>query len=143
LPRSTPRQVIAAVIRRRTILHFKVIVTVRLDEPMPVSDECEVKDEGLSEVTGYVIAIGVNAPDQDSAVSATREVALNPEDEDGQPQPYNGTIESIEVEQIEKADWDPDILRAAVNIDNPGVYYSSGLILFNHADDKKWWQFWK
>jgi hypothetical protein len=119
-------------------------MTVRLDEPLAIhgSDEpgCAVE----SQATGYVIVMGVNAPDLAAAATAAQKVALCPKREDGNLHTYEGRVEDAEIGEIEKSDLDDDILQGATKIDEPGVYYSTGLMFFDHHDgQRKWWEFWK
>jgi hypothetical protein len=115
-------------------MHFSIQMCVRLAKPLPVTNDMDVKEEGLSEITGYVIVIGINASDLATAVQDAQRMALNPKRADGTFDHYDGFVEEAEVKHIEKDAWDPFILKHAVNIDQPGVYYSTGLIYFNHAD---------
>ena len=123
-------------------MHYQVIMVVKLDKPIEI-EPADSKDD-RSVATGYVITIGANAPDIVTAVQQSHEVALRPKQADGSFVEYAGEVENVEASQIQKEQWDPFILENATNIDQPGVYYSTGLCFFNHADtDKKWWQFWK
>lgn len=114
-------------------MHFKVEMTVRLRSPLEVFDDIEYDagDDDLK-ATGYMILMGVNADDVASAAKHAQEVALWPKDEEGRRVAYDGYVEEAEFEAVQKEYWDEEILAGAKNIDNPGVYVSTGLTFFNH-----------
>jgi len=123
-------------------MHYQVMMVVKLDASMEFDPPDSQGNRSVA--TGYVITIGVNAPDIVTAVQQAHAVALRPKNADGTFQSYDGVVEDVEAKENQKEDWDPYIQEHATSIDQPGVYYSTGLIWFNHADtDKKWWQFWK
>ena len=130
-------------------MHFRATMTVRLRTPLPVEDADGADSAG--EAMGYVIIIGVNAEDIAEATAMAQAVALRPRDEEGNWRAYDGYVEEAEVQAIDKQDWGEEILAGARNIDRPGVYYSTALILFGHDaheadgphDARKWWQFWR
>jgi hypothetical protein len=109
-------------------LHFKALMTVLLNQPIPVQGAGP--DDERFEVVGYVIKLGVNAPDLASAVKYAHEVALRPKQADGTFRSFDGVVVKAEVERIEKTDWEPIIQENAKRIDQEGVYYSTGLAYF-------------
>ena len=113
-------------------MHFRAQLTVMLNEPLP----CEGTDEP-SEAIGYLIVIGVNAPDIVAAVKYAHEAALRPKQPDGSFRSFGGVVVEAQVQRIEKTDWEPEIQRNAKRIDQEGVYYSTGLIFFGADDDAK------
>jgi hypothetical protein len=105
-------------------MHFKAQMTIMLDEPLPM--------EGSDEppCIGYMIVIGVNAPNLAAAVNYAHDVALRPKEKDGSFRLFKGVVVEVAVQRIEKTDWEPVIQKNAKKIDQEGVYYSSGLIFF-------------
>ena len=115
-------------------MHFKAQMAVLLDEPLPI----EGSDEPAP--IGYVIVIGVNAPNLAAAVNYAYDVALRPKQSDGSFRSFEGVVVEAEVKRIEKTDWEPFIQKNAKKIDQEGVYYSTGLIFFgpdSEDDDGK------
>jgi hypothetical protein len=110
-------------------MHFRAQMTVLLNQPLPCGNS---PDDG--EAIGYVIVIGVNAPDLATAVRYAHDVALRPKQPDGSFQSFDGVVVEAEVQRIEKDDWEPIIRKNAKRIDQEGVYYSTGLMFFG-ADD--------
>jgi hypothetical protein len=110
---------------RRDIVHFRAELTVLLNEPIL----CEDSPDG-GEVIGYMIVIGVNAPDLAIGVRYAHDLALRPMKPDGTFQTFDGVVVEAEVKRIEKEDWEPFIRENAKRIDQQGVYYSTGLIFF-------------
>lgn len=106
-------------------MHFQAQMTVVLHEPIKVIDEADAED-----IAGYIIMIGVNAPDIVTAAKYAHEVALRPKQADGSFREYDGIVDHVEIRRIEKEDWDDAILEGAKKIDQEGVYYSTGLIFF-------------
>jgi len=127
-----------------TAMHFRVQMIVHLNQPLTIHGSDSPGCEGDSTVTGYLIVLGVNAPDMASAIGYAQETALNPKRGNGDVQTYDGYVEEAEALEIEESTLDADILENATRIDEPGVYYSTGLIFFDHKDEgRKWWEFWK
>lgn len=127
-------------------MHYRVQMSVRLANAIPVVGDVDAGGDKPSDVTGYVIVMGVNACDLATAVQEAQKVALNPKRPDGTFDHYGGVVAEADVTEIKRNSWEPSILKHAVNIDHPGVYYATGLLFFSHADEegrKKWWQFWK
>ena len=128
-------------------MHFRAQMIVRLRTPLDVY-EPDGSSSG-EKVTGYIINIWVNANDIVDATTLAQEVALCPKDANGTTTAYDGYVEEAEIAAIEKNDLDEEILVGASNLDQRGVYCSSGLIWFNHDADEqtkctsRWWQFWK
>jgi hypothetical protein len=91
-------------------------MTVLLNQPLP----CEGPDEP-SEAMGYVIVIGVNAPDLLTAVKFAHDVALRPKMKDGGFQTFDGVVVEAQVERVEKTDWEPFIEKSARRMDQEGV----------------------
>jgi hypothetical protein len=110
-------------------VHFRAEMTVQLNEPLPVEGAAE---DGPA--IGYVIVIGVNAPDLAAAAKYAHDVALRPKGTDGSFHAYNGAVIEARIERIEKDDWEPLIRENATRIDQEGVYYSTGLIFFSAED---------
>jgi hypothetical protein len=112
-------------------MHFRVQTVVRLSSPLTIAADTNANDDTSSVATGYVIVLGVNAPDRSTALSLARESALSP-----RSAPYVHdhvkAIEEMEAESLDKSDWEEEVLELVTNIDKQGVYYSSGLIFFNH-----------
>ncbi|SRR5579883_1589642 len=106
-------------------MHFKAQMTVLLDEPL----RCEGSEEP-SQAIGYIIVIGVNAPDLAAAVNYAHAVALRPKQADGTFRSFNGVVVEAQVQRIEKTGWEPVIQKHAKRIDQEGVYYSTGLVFF-------------
>lgn len=106
-------------------MHFRVQMTVLLDEPLKSLSPDEVED-----AIGYVIVIGVNAPDLATAARFAHDVALRPRKADGSYRSFAGVVDDAQVKRIEKTDWEPIIQQNAKRIDQEGVYYSTGLIFF-------------
>jgi len=106
-------------------MHFKAEMTVLLNQPL----RCEGPDEP-NEAVGYIIVIGVNAPDLAVAVKFAHDVALRPKQADGSSRSFDGIVVEAQVQRIEKTDWEPIIQKNAKRIDQEGVYYSTGLIFF-------------
>jgi hypothetical protein len=106
-------------------MHFKAQMTVLLHEPLRYEGS-----EEPSEVIGYVIVIGANAPDLVAAVKYAHEVALRPKQADGTFRSFDGVVVEAQVQRIEKTDWEPVIQKNAKRIDQEGVYYSTGLVFF-------------
>jgi len=106
-------------------LHFKVQMTVLLHHPLRFEGPEEAAD-----AVGYVIVIGVNAPDLAIAVKYAHEVALRPKQADGTFRSFDGVVTEARVWRIEKTNWELVIQRNAKRIDQEGVYYSTGLIFF-------------
>ncbi|HUE72204.1 MAG TPA: hypothetical protein VMP01_15075 [Pirellulaceae bacterium] len=100
-------------------------MTVLLDAPLPVTNGPEA-----SPAVGYIIVIGVNAPDMPTAVRYAHEVALRPRNADGSFSTFAGIVVEAQVTRIEKEDWEPFIRQNAKRIDQEGVYYSTGLVFF-------------
>ena|SRR5579871_5177841 len=105
-------------------------MTVLLDEPL----RCEDAEEPY-EAVGYIIVIGVNAPDLAAAVNYAHAVALRPRQADGTFRSFKGIVVEAQVQRIEKNHWEPVIQRNAKRIDQEGVYYSTGLVFFT-ADEE-------
>jgi hypothetical protein len=110
-------------------MHYRAQMTVLLNQPLSHKDS---SDDGES--IGYMIVIGVNAPDLVTAVRYAHDVALRPKQPDGSVQSFDGVVVEAQVQRIEKDDWEPFIRENAKRIDQEGVYYSTGLIFFG-ADD--------
>jgi hypothetical protein len=106
-------------------VHFKAQITVLLNQPLRMEGSGEP-----SEAVGYVIVIGVNAPDLAIAVKFAHDVASRPKQADGTFRSFDGVVVEAQVQRIEKTDWDPVIQKNAKRIDQEGVYYSTGLIFF-------------
>jgi hypothetical protein len=107
-------------------MHFRAQMTVLLDKPLPYTG----KDSAEKPAVGYIIVIGVNAPDLATAAKYAHDVALRPRQADGTFRSFQGVVEEAEIKRIEKTDWEPIIQENAKRIDKEGVYYSTGLILF-------------
>lgn len=105
-------------------IHFRAQMTVLLNEPLAA------EGPGEPAAVGYVIVIGVNAPDLAAAVRYAHDVALRPKQADGSFHSFAGRVIEAEVRRIEKTDWEPVIQRNAKRIDQEGVYYSTGLCFF-------------
>jgi hypothetical protein len=103
-------------------MHFRAQMTVDLDKPLPC--------EGGEPAIGYIIVIGINAPDVAVATKYAHDVALNPRQADGTIRSFEGVVTNANVQRIEKSDWEPVIQQNAKRIDQEGVYYSTGLIFF-------------
>ena len=110
-------------------MHFRAEMTVQLDEPLAV----ESGNEGEAAI-GYIIVIGVNAPDLAAAAKYAHDVALRPKGTDGSFHVYSGAVIEARIERIEKSDWEPFIRENATRIDQEGVYYSTGIIFFSAED---------
>ena len=106
-------------------MHFKAQMTVLLNQPLPFEGPGEP-----SEAIGYIIVIGINAPDLAAAVKFAHDVALRPKQADGTFRSFDGVVVEAQVQRIEKTDWEPEIQKNAKRIDQVGVYYSTGLIFF-------------
>lgn len=100
-----------------------------LDQPIPSEGPGQSSD-----VVGYTIVIGVNAPDLATAVRYAHDVALRPKQPDGSVRSFGGIVVEADVKQIKKTDWDHVIQKNAKRIDEEGVYYSTGLVYFG-ADE--------
>src|SRR4051794_20143970 len=111
-------------------MHFRAQMTVLLDEPLR-----EGGDPDAEVVIGYVIVIGVNAPDLAQAARYAHDVALRPKTADGSFRSFEGTVVEAEIRRIERDDWEPVILERTRRIDEEGVYYSTGLIFFGAGSD--------
>jgi hypothetical protein len=107
-------------------MHFRAQMTVHLNQPLPYERSGEP-----GAAAGYVIVIGVNAPDLATAVRYAHDVALRPKQPDGSIVSFDGVVAKAEVKCIEKTDWDPFIQENAKRIDQEGVYYSTGLVFFD------------
>jgi hypothetical protein len=107
-------------------MHFRAQMTVLLDKPLP----CTGKDASEKPAVGYVIVIGVNAPDLAAAAKYAHDIALQPRQADGTFRSFHGVVEEAKINRIEKTDWEPIIQQNAKRIDKEGVYYSTGLIFF-------------
>jgi hypothetical protein len=106
-------------------LHFRAQMTVLLNQPLPFQGTGEP-----SEAIGYIIVIGINAPDLAAAVKFAHDVALRPKKADGTFRSFDGVVVEAKVQRVEKTHWGPEILKNAKRIDQEGVYYSTGLIFF-------------
>ncbi len=106
-------------------MHFRAQLTVLLHQPLPFDGTGQP-----IEAVGYIIVIGINAPDLAVAVKFAHDVALRPKQVDGTIRAFDGTVVEAEVKRIEVTDWDPVIQKNAKRIDQEGVYYSTGLIFF-------------
>jgi hypothetical protein len=104
-------------------MHFRAQMTVLFDQPLWI----EGSGEKL-EAVGYMIVIGINAPDLAVAVRYAHDVALRPKQPDGTFRSFNGTVTEAEVKRIDATDWAPVIRKHAKRLDQEGVYYSTGLI---------------
>lgn len=103
-------------------MHFRAEMTVLLDQPMPIARG--------DPAVGYIIVIGVNAPDLATAAKYAHDVALRPKQQDGTFRECHGVVDEAQIRRIEKTDWEPIIQKNATRIDQEGVYYSTGLIFF-------------
>jgi hypothetical protein len=110
-------------------MHFRAEMTVLLNTPMFADDS-----PPESATIGYMIVIGVNAPDLAIAARYAHDVALRPKSPDGGYQSFDGVVVQAEIQRIEKQDWDPFIQKNAKRMDQEGVYYSTGLIFFGEGD---------
>lgn len=106
--------------------HYRAEMTVKLNSPLLLENAPEEEA-----AVGYVIVIGVNAPDLAAAARYAHDVALRPKGPDGSFRSFDGVVIEANIEQIEKEQWDPFILENAKRIDQPGVYYSTGLAFFS------------
>jgi hypothetical protein len=106
-------------------MHFRAKMWVSLNQPLSVKNSFD--DE---KPVGYVIVIGVNAPDLVTAVRFAHDVALRSKQTDGSFQSFDGVVVRAEVQRIEKNVWEPNIREKAKRIDHEGVYYSSDLMFF-------------
>ena len=111
-------------------MHFRAQMTVMLDNPLPATDQAGRPRPDEESAIGYVIVIGVNAPDLATATKYAHDVALKPRQADGTIRSFEGIVTDANVQRIEKTDWEPVIQQNAKRIDQEGVYYSTGLILF-------------
>jgi len=112
-------------------MHFKAQMTVILHEPLR-----SLSPDEMDDAIGYVIVIGVNAPDLAAAARYAHDVALRPRKGDGSFRTFEGVVDDAQIQRIEKTDWEPVIQQNAKRIDQEGVYYSTGLIFFGAADDE-------
>ena len=110
-------------------MHFRAEMTVVFDGPMPIKGP-----DSSEEATGYLIVIGINAPDIAIATSYAHEVALRPKQADGNFRALQGVVTEARVRRVEKTDWQPALQQKAERIDHDGVYYSSGLIYFGKSE---------
>lgn len=110
-------------------MHYRAQMTVLLDDPIPFDGPGEGPP-----AAGYVIVIGVNAPDLATAARYANDVALQPKQADGSLRTFVGRVVEAEIRLIEKTDWEPVIQERAGRIDQEGVYYSTGLIFFPSDD---------
>ncbi len=110
-------------------MHFRAQMTVLLNQPL----SCENSPDDEKPV-GYVIVIGVNAPDLITAVRYAHDVALRPKQPDGSFRSFDGLVVEAKIQRIEKDDWEPIIRENAKRIDQEGVHYSTGLIFFGAND---------
>jgi hypothetical protein len=106
-------------------MHFRAQMTVLLNQPLSIQNPSD--DE---KPAGYVIVIGVNAPDLTTAVRYAHDAALRPKQPDDSFQSFGGVVVRAEVQRIEKNVWEPIIRDKAKRIDQEGVYYSGGLMFF-------------
>ena len=107
-------------------------MNVMLSEPVPCGGSV-----GPSEAIGYVIVIGVNAPDLLAAVRYAHEAALRPKQADGSVRSFDGVVVEAQVQRIEKTDWETVIQKNAKRIDQEGVYYSTGLVFYGADSEAK------
>ena len=82
--------------------HYQAHVTVRLDRPLGERD-----DSGPPGSTGYLILIGVNAPDLATAARHAQETALRPIQPDGQVRVFVGSVVEAELRRVDEAEWEP------------------------------------
>ena len=109
-------------------MHFRAELTVLLDEPLAAP--------GSEPVIGYMIVIGVNAPNLAAAATFAHDVALRPKQADGTFRSFQGVVAEARIWKIEKTDWEAVIQENAKRIDQEGVYYSTGLIFFGEGNSK-------
>jgi hypothetical protein len=114
---------------KEKVMHFRAEMTVLLNQPLPIENSSE---DG--EAIGYVIVLGVNAPDLASAVRYAHDAALRPKQPDGSFRSFDGVVVEAQVQRIEKDDWEPIIRKNAKRIDQEGVYYSTGLAFFGAGE---------
>ena len=103
-------------------MHFRAEMTVLLDQPLPIEDG--------EPAIGYIIVIGINAPDLAVAAKYAHDVALRPKQQDGTFRSFQGVVDEAQIWRIEKTDWESIIQKNAKRIDQEGVYYSTGLVFF-------------
>src|SRR5262245_59303577 len=111
-------------------MHFHAEMTVMLDAALPMTGQGDADQSAI----GYMIAIGVNAPDVATATKYAHDVALRPRQEDGTCRSFQGVVTDANIRRIEKTDWEPVILDNATLIDQEGVYYSTGLVFFGSGE---------
>jgi hypothetical protein len=111
-------------------MHFRAEVTVRLRESLSFNNATEPES-----AIGYIIVIGVNAPDLAVATRYAHDVALRPKGADGTFRSFDGIVEEARIQRIEKENWEPFIRENAKRIDQEGVYYSTGLVFFGAEDE--------
>lgn len=106
-------------------MHFRAELTVELATPELIEEA-----DGTTEVLGYIVIVGVNAPDAATAACYAQKAALRPKEPDGTFREFAGSVVEVKLERIEKSGWDPLIQEQAKRIDEEGVYYSTGLVFF-------------
>src|SRR5687767_5569704 len=108
-------------------MHFRAEMTVMLDTPLPIAGEGGPDESAI----GYLIVIGVNAPDLAMATQYAHDVASRPKQADGTFRSFEGSVPDANIRRLQKTDWEPVIQQNAKRIDQEGVYYSTGLIFFS------------
>ncbi len=107
------------------LFHFRVVVGVRLTEPVIVEEDDE---EGEEEMVGYYRTFGVTAASASAAVSLVEALYAERADDD-----TAGSVLELDLAVLDTAAM--DLPTSIDEIDTEGIHFESGRAFFSADED--------